>query len=70
MPIPKSLNATNTSRMTPPTMTSKNMRSSIKFSNFDSTSALKLLIFMNQSIDFAKKKIGSDSLSLFFHGIR
>ena len=47
MPIPKSLNATNTSRMTPPTMTSKNMRSSIKSGNFDSTSALKLLIFTN-----------------------
>ena len=70
MPIPKSLNATNTSRMTPPTMTSKNMRSSIKFSNFDSTSALKLLIFMNQGFDFTEKEIGSDSVSLFFHGIR
>ena len=70
MPIPNSLNATNTSRMTPPKMTSKNMRSSIKSSNFDSTSALKLLIFTNQSIDFAKKKIGSDSVSLFFHGFR
>ena len=70
MPIPKSLNATNTSRMTPPTMTSKNMRSSIKSSNCDSTRALKLLIFMNQGFDFAKKKIGSDSVSLFFNGIR
>jgi len=70
MPIPKSLNATNTIRMTSPTMTSKNMRSSIKSSNCDSTGALKLLIFMNQSFDFTKKKIGSDSLFLFFHGFR
>ena len=70
MPIPKSLNATNTSRMTPPTMTSKNMRSSIKSSNCDSTGALKLLIFMNQSFDFTKKKIDFDSLFLFFHGFR
>ena len=70
MLIPKSLNATNTSRMTPPTMTSKNMRSSIKSGNFDSTSALKLLIFTNQSFDFTEKKIGSDTVSLFFHGIR
>ena len=70
MPIPKSLNATNTSRMTPPTMTSKNMRSSIKSGNFDSTRALKLLIFMNQGFYFTDKKIGSDSVFLFFHGIR
>ena len=70
MPIPKSLNATNTSRMPPPTMTSKNMRSSIKSSNFDSTGAVKLLIFTNHGFDFTEKKIGSDSLSLFFHGIR
>ena len=70
MPIPKSLNATNTSRMTPPTMTSKNMRSSIKSGNFDSTRALKLLIFMTQGFDFAKKEIGSDSVALFFNGIR
>jgi len=70
MPIPKSLNATNTSRMTPPTMTSKNMRSYIKFSNFDSTRALKFLIFTNQSFYFTEKKIGSDSVSSFFHGIR
>ena len=70
MPIPKNLNATKTSRMTPPTMTSKNMRSSIKFGNCDSTRALKLLIFTNQGFDFADKKIGSDSLSSFFHGFR
>ena len=70
MPIPKSLNASNTSIMTPPTMTSKNMRSSIKSGNFDSTSALQLLIFTNQGFDFTKKKIGFDSVSLFFHGIR
>ena len=70
MPIPKSLNATNTSRMTPPTMTSKNMRSSIKSSNCDSTGAVKLLIFKNQGFDFTKKKIGSDPLFMFFHGIR
>ena len=70
MPIPKSLNATNNSRMTPPTMTSKNMRSSIKSSNCDSTRALKLLIFTNHGFDFTEKKIGSDSLSLFFHGFR
>ena len=70
MPIPKSLNATNTSRMTPPTMTSKNMLSSIKSSNFDSTGALKLLIFTNKGFDFAEKKIGSHSLSLFFHEFR
>ena len=70
MPIPKSLNATNTSRMTPPTMTSKNMRSSIKSSNYDSTGALKLLIFMNQGFDFAEKKIDSDSVYFFFHGFR
>ena len=70
MPIPKSLNATNTSRMTPPTMTSKNMRSSIKSGNFDSTRALKLLIFMNQGFYFTEKKIGSGSVFLFFHGIR
>ena len=70
MLIPKGRNATNTNRITPPTMTSKNMRSSIKSSNCDSTSALKLLIFTNQSFDFTEKKIGSDSLFLFFHGIR
>ena len=70
MPIPKSLNATNTSRMTPPTMMSKNMRNSIKSSNCDSTGALKLLIFTNQGFDFTEKKIGSDSLVMFFHGIR
>ena len=70
MPIPKSLNATNTSRMTPPIMTSKNMRSSIKSSNFDSTGAMKLLIFTNQGFHFTEKKIGSDSLFLFFHGFR
>ena len=63
MPIPKSLNATNTSRMTPPTMTSKNMLSSIKSINCNSTSALKLLIFTNQGFDFAEKKIDSDSVS-------
>ena len=70
MPIPKNLNATKISRMTLPTMTSKNMRSSIKSSNCDSTGALKLLIFTNQGFDFTEKKIGSDSVSLFFHGIR
>ena len=68
MLIPKSLNATNTGRITPPTITSKNMRSSIKSSNFDSTGALKLLIFTNQGFDLTEKKIGSDSLSLFFYG--
>ena len=70
MPIPKNLNATKTSRMTPPTMTSKNMRSSIKSGNFDSTRALKLLIVTTQGFDFTKKKIGSDTVSLFFHRFR
>ncbi len=70
MSIPKSPNATNTGRMTPPKMTSKNMPSSIKSSNCDSTGALKLLIFTNQGFDFTEKKIDSDSLYLFFHGIR